>query len=102
MRPAARRRWGFSVELTRSAHVDTFCRDHLPPPEQWPEFLFDLPGLSYPERLNCASALLDDVIAAHGPERRCLRTDDGSWSYGELLGRANHLAIFEVSDFIMV
>jgi 2-aminobenzoate-CoA ligase len=51
------------VELARSAHVDTFCRDNLPPPDQWPQFLADLPELRYPERLNCASALLDDVVA---------------------------------------
>ena len=46
------------MELSRSAHVDTFCRDSLPPQEQWPDFLFELPELRYPERLNCASALL--------------------------------------------
>jgi len=80
------------MELARSAHVDTFCRDSLPPPEQWPEFLADLPELRYPDRLNCASALLDDVVAAHGPDRPCLRTDDGIWSYGDLLARANQVA----------
>jgi len=80
------------VELVRSAHVDTFCRDHLPPPAQWPELLFDLPELRYPERLNCATALLDDVAAAHGPQRPCLRTDDAVWTYGDLLARANQLA----------
>ena len=26
-----------------SAHVDTFTRDHLPPVEQQPVYLFDLP-----------------------------------------------------------
>ena len=25
--------------MHRSAHVDTFARDRLPPPEQWPEAL---------------------------------------------------------------
>ncbi|MGY1739635.1 MULTISPECIES: AMP-binding protein [unclassified Blastococcus] len=80
------------MELTRSAHVDTFCRDSLPPPQQWPEFLFDLPELHYPERLNCASTLLDEVVARHGPDRPCLRTDAETWTYGELLDRANQLA----------
>ena len=36
------------MELRRSAHVDTFCRDHLPPPDQWPDLLFDLPGAALP------------------------------------------------------
>jgi 2-aminobenzoate-CoA ligase len=80
------------VELARSAHVDTFCRDSLPPAEQWPELRFDLPELRYPERLNCATVLLDDVAAAHGADRPCLRTDAGAWTYGELLTRANRLA----------
>jgi hypothetical protein len=42
------------MELSPSAHIDTFCRDHLPPAQQWPDLRFDLGGLSYPDRLNCA------------------------------------------------
>ncbi len=45
-----------------SAHVDTFCRDNLPPESEWPDFLLDRPELSYPDRLNCATALLDDTV----------------------------------------
>ena len=36
----------------RSAHVDTFARDNLPPRERWPDLRFDLPGLDYPAQLN--------------------------------------------------
>ena len=90
------------MELARSAHVDTFCRDHLPPPAQWPELLFDLPELHYPDRLNCATALLDDVVAEHGPDRPCLRTDDDVWTYGELLARANQVAHVLVGDLGLV
>jgi 2-aminobenzoate-CoA ligase len=82
--------------------VDTFCRDSLPPAAQWPDFLFDLPELRYRKRLNCASALLDDVVAAHGPDRPCLRTDAAIWTYGELLARANQLANLLVSEFGLV
>ena len=46
------------MELLPSAHVDTFCRDHLPPADQWPELRFDLPELRYPDRVNCAAELL--------------------------------------------
>ena len=53
--------------LGPSAHVDTFCRDSLPPADQWPELLFELPELHYPDRLNCAAALLDDVVARLRP-----------------------------------
>ena len=56
------------MELSRSGHVDPFCRDHLPPDDQWPELLLDLPELGYPDRLNAATALLDDTITAYGAE----------------------------------
>jgi len=45
--------------MADSAHLDTFARDHLPPPDQQPEFIFELPDLHFPDRLNCASELLD-------------------------------------------
>ena len=81
------------MQLSPSAHVDTFSRDNLPPPDLWPDFHFDLPELQYPDRLNCATALLDDVAAQHGADRPCLHTPDGeTWTYGELLARANQVA----------
>ena len=52
--------------LGPSAHVDTFCRDSLPPADQWPELLFRLPELAYPDRLNCAEALLSLGRAGEG------------------------------------
>ena len=39
--------------------IDSFIRDRLPPPERQPEFLFTLPELQYPERLNAAVELID-------------------------------------------
>ena len=40
----------------RSAHVDAFCRDHLPPHETWPVMDFStLPELAYASQLNCAT-----------------------------------------------
>ena len=60
------------MRLSPSAHLDTFCRDRLPPQDQWPEFRFDLPELNYPERLNCAAELLDATAARDGADRPCL------------------------------
>ncbi len=81
------------MTLTPSAHVDTFCRDNLPPVDTWPEFRFDLPELRYPDRLNCAVALLDDVIDQHGADRPCLLSPGGEhWTYGELLTTSNRIA----------
>ena len=53
-----------SSALSRSAHVDSFARDNLPPREQWPELLLDRPELRYPERLNAAEELLDSLKPA--------------------------------------
>ncbi|MBB4684314.1 AMP-binding protein [Amycolatopsis jiangsuensis] len=80
------------MPLLPSAHVDTFCRDHLPPSEQWPELLFDLPELHYPDRLNAATRLLDDALARWGADRRAVLSPTSSWTYGELLARANQVA----------
>ncbi|MFJ3217751.1 AMP-binding protein [Kitasatospora sp. NPDC086801] len=86
------------MELSPSAHVDTFCRDHLPPFDQWPELLFELPELSYPDRLNCAQALLDGSIARYGPDRRCLLTPTDQWTYGELRDHADRVARLLTED----
>ena len=91
------------MELLPSAHVDTFCRDHLPPAEQWPELTFELPELQYPDRLNCATALLDDVIAEHGADRPCLHAPGAAtWSYADLLAAANRIAHALVDDLGIV
>lgn len=90
------------MELSPSAHVDTFCRDHLPPFEQWPELLFELPELIYPDRLNSAAALLDDTIERLGPDRRCLLTPTGGWSYGELRDHADRIARLLTEDLGLV
>jgi 2-aminobenzoate-CoA ligase len=74
-----------------SAHLDTFARDNLPPKAQWPELIFSLPELEYPERLNCASELLDQMAAQH-PDRPCVRANGLCWTYGELLEQANRMA----------
>ncbi len=82
-----------SSELVASGHVDTFCRDHLPPLDQWPDLIFDIDDVQYPARLNCVSELLDRTIADHGADRRCLLTPTGeSWTYGELRAQVDRVA----------
>ncbi len=91
------------MELLPSAHVDTFARDHLPPAEQWPDLIFELPELHYPDRLNCATALLDEVIEQHGADRPCLHfPGSATWSYGDLLAAANRIAHVLVEDLGIV
>ena len=86
------------MPLSPSAHVDTFCRDNLPPADQWPELLFDLPDVQYPDRLNCAVELVDAAVAAYGGDRPCLLAPDGtSWTYADVRRRANQVAGYLVN-----
>ncbi|MCG7526029.1 AMP-binding protein [Streptomyces sp. OfavH-34-F] len=86
-----------------SAHIDGFAGEHLPPAEQWPELLFDLPELHYPDRLNCAAELLDRTTDRLGPDRPAFRTPDGGvLSYGELRDLVDRIAHVLTADLGVV
>jgi 2-aminobenzoate-CoA ligase len=90
------------MQLSPSAHADTFCRDNLPPLEQWPDFSFSLPELRYPERVNCAEELLDTTIKRHGADRPCVLSPSGDWTYGDVLTVASQVARVLTEDFGIV
>ncbi|MDT9598328.1 AMP-binding protein [Sphingosinicella rhizophila] len=71
-----------------TAHIDTFVRDRLPPPDQQPDFLFDLPELQYPRKLNAAVELIDKA----DPGRLAVINDAGSWTYGEMKDLSDRIA----------
>ncbi|AKU22049.1 AMP-binding protein [Massilia sp. NR 4-1] len=81
-----------SAPLAPSAHLDTFARDHLPPFEQWPQLLFDLPELDYPQRLNCVAELLDKAVAGGGGARPALYGEHEHWTYAQLQEKVNRIA----------
>ncbi|MBV8469791.1 MAG: AMP-binding protein [Burkholderiaceae bacterium] len=85
-----------------TAHVDTFARDRLPPHELWPELRFDLPELQFPERLNCASELLDAWVAKGQGGRLCMQGADLCWTYADLQAQANRIAHVLVQDMGVV
>ncbi|MGQ0589592.1 MAG: AMP-binding protein [Sphingosinicella sp.] len=68
--------------------IDSFIEDGLPPPEKQPDFLFTLPELQYPERLNAAVELIDrqdrDALA--------VVNDAGCWTYGEMADLSDRIA----------
>src|SRR5438477_6712704 len=78
--------------MSYTAHTDTFARDNLPPRSLWPEFLFELPELTYPARLNCATELLDKPVTRGYGHRIALRSPDGECTYTRLFMQANRLA----------
>jgi 2-aminobenzoate-CoA ligase len=79
--------------MAKTAHIDTFARDHLPPPEAQP--VFDLQATpeiaAYPERMNCAAELLDKQAAKYG-DRPAYHFGDETWTYSDLLARTNQIA----------
>ena len=85
-----------------SAHIDTFARDNLPPIDQQPQFLFDLPELQFPEQLNCATELLDRHILEGNGSRICIRAPGLSWTYADLQDKANRIANVLVYDMGVV
>jgi 2-aminobenzoate-CoA ligase len=85
-----------------SAHVDTFTRDHLPPPDELPEFLFEGPELQFPDHLNCATELLDRWVERGAGQRLCVQGHGVRWSYAELQAQANRIARVLVEDLGLV
>lgn len=88
--------------MPRSAHVDTFTADNLPPPAQWPDLRFELPELHYPDRLNCGEQLLDRTVERVGAGRRCLISGGVTWTYGQTLQIVNQIAHVLVDDLGIV
>jgi len=80
------------MQLSPSAHVDTFCRDNLPAPGLWPDLEFTLPELAYPDQLNAADELLNPTIDAGGADRPCLLSPTDTWTYGDVAKRAAQVA----------
>jgi 2-aminobenzoate-CoA ligase len=90
--------------MAETAHVDTFCRDNLPPPELMPDMDYSrLPELAaYPERMNCAAELLDKAVDAGWGDRTALHFNGGRWTYNQLLETANRIAHVLVEDLGVV
>ena len=89
--------------MAATAHVDCFARDRLPAPADQPEYLFELPELRFPERLNCAVELLHRRVAQGGGQRRCLIAADGQvWTYADLKRQAGCIAQVLVLDMGLV
>jgi len=89
--------------MSPTAHLDTFARDNLPPRDSWPELVFDLPELRYPDRMNCATELLDRAVErGWGARTAILSTTGVRWSYAELLAEASRIAHVLVEDMGLV
>ena len=83
--------------LGRSAHIDTFARDKLPPVAALPDFLLD--GFHYPDRLNVGVELTDAMVAKGFGDHTALIGNGRRRTYKELSDWTNRLAHALVEDF---
>ncbi len=86
----------------KTAHLDTFARDHLPDPHLWPELRFTLPELSYPPQLNAAEALLDRAVAEGHGSRPAFHASAGSQTYASVLEQSSRIAHVLVQDMGLI
>ena len=86
-----------------TGHVDTFCADHLPPPDLWPvRDWTGIPELAYSERLNCAAELLDKMVESGAGDRLVFRFPGGTWTYRHLFETSNRIAHVLVDELGLV
>jgi 2-aminobenzoate-CoA ligase len=88
--------------VNRSAHIDTFARDNLPPAELQPPFLFTRPELQYPARLNCAVAFVERHVREGRGASVCLVSPAETWTYADFDERVNRIANALVHDLGLV
>ena len=88
--------------MSYTSHVDTFARDNLPPRDQWPELIFEIPEVQYPDRINCAVELLDKHVANGWGDHPVIYNNDGTMTYAQMLERVNRVAHVLTEDMGLV
>lgn len=83
--------------LGPSGHEDSFTRDSLPPPDQWPDMPLD--GFAYPEWLNAAVELTDRMVERGYGDRIALIGNGRARTYKELTDWSNRIAHALVQDY---
>jgi 2-aminobenzoate-CoA ligase len=85
------------IMLGKTAHTDTFARDNLPPPDQWPDLPLDC--FDYPEELNAAVELTDRMVERGFGDQVALIGNGRRRTYKELSDWTNRIAHALVEDY---
>lgn len=88
--------------MTFSAHRDTFVRDHLPPRDLWPELIFTIPEVTYPEQLNCVTEVLDTWVSQGLGNAPAIFGTDGMLTYRQLQAQVDQVAHVLTHDLGLV
>lgn len=83
--------------LGPSGHIDTFTRENLPPPIEWPEI--NLAGFDYPEWLNAAHELTNRMVDRGFGDHIALIGNGRQRTYKELTDWSNRIAHVLVEDY---
>ncbi len=85
-----------------SSHIDTFARDNLPLRDQWPDLIFNIPEVQYPDRLNCMVELLDTKVRQGDGDRPAIFSADGVLTYAQLQAQVDKVAHVLTHDMGLV
>jgi 2-aminobenzoate-CoA ligase len=88
--------------MSISALHDTFVRDHLPPRDLWPDLIFTIPEVRYPERLNCAAELLDSWAQQGRGSAPAIFSAAGSLTYQQLQEQVDQVAHVLTNDMGLI
>lgn len=83
--------------LGPSGHSDSFTRDNLPPPDQWPDMVQE--GFDYPDWLNAAVELTDRMVDRGYGDNIALIGNGRRRTYKELTDWSNRIAHALVEDY---
>ena len=85
-----------------SSHIDTFAHDNLPPRDQWPDLIFTIPEVQYPDRLNCIVELLDSKIQQGDGDHPAIYSADGVLTYAQMQAQVDKVAYVLTHDMRLV
>lgn len=86
-----------------SAQADRFVHEHLPPRDQWPQRIHELPELCLPPQINLVVRLLDEAVERRGwGDRPLFRSDDQIWTYRQAQSQVDRIAHTLVRDLGLI
>ncbi len=80
---------------TKKTYQDSFVPDHMPPQDQWPDFINEIDCCG---SFNAAVEFLDKAVDEGVGDKIAIYSPSGNWTYKELLEKSNQIAHVLVDD----